>query len=291
MSNQEKQLVVRELSTGKEVHMTKDGFEHGKTSRILEGWEQIKFTRPDNVLELWYVDEAERNKAITSRKPFCEPYKTDTYFRIVKRIDSSFIEGFIGHKDYLLEFFAEMPTHYSYFSDYLSRRKIYFSFDKITLFQVTEIIKDNPLRLILKRLDTLPTFEANTAFMIMPFKDDKLNEFYENNIRKHLKDTMNIDVYTAANFTDNDIIIETIYKRIEQSEFIIAETTKDNKNVFYELGYAVAKEREVITIQNEEEKTFFFDRAHVRSITYSVENLARFKENLIATINTIRSRK
>lgn len=291
MTNHEKQYLVRDNNTGKEFYMPREGFENAKKNPQFHLWQKVALQKPENVQEIWYVDEVERKNAITNREPFCEPYKTDSYFRITSRIDNSYIEGTIGHSNLATEFFPAITKGYAYFNDYLERKKVYFSFDKISLYQVTEILKDNPIRLILKRIDTLPVFKPNTAFMIMPFRDEKLNEFYEVNIRKHLKDKLNIDVYTAANFTDNDVIIETIYKSIEQSEFVIAETTQNNKNAFYELGYAVAKDREVITIQNQDEKLYFFDRAHVRSISYSLDNLDKFKSDLVGTIQTIRSRQ
>lgn len=291
MTNPEKQFLIKDNNTGNEFCMPKEGYNNAKRNPQFHLWLKIGLKQPDNTQDIWYVNEAERSNAIANRKPFCEPYKADSYFRLTSRIDNSFIEGTIGHHNLATEFFSEMTTDYTYFEDYLLRKKVYFSFDKISLYQVTEIIKDNPIRLILKRIDNLPGFKQGKAFMIMPFRDEKLMEFYEVNIRKYLKDTLNIDVYTAANFTDNDVIIETIYKSIEESEFVIAETTHNNKNAFYELGYAVAKEREVITIQNQDEQIYFFDRAHVRSISYSLNNLDKFKADLIGTIQTIRSRQ
>lgn len=291
MVNQEKQILIRDNNTGKEFFMPREGYENAKKNPAYHLWQKIGLQMPNNVQRIWYVNESEKNSALVNGKPFFEGYDTSSYFKITNRIDNTFIEGFLGHQDLATDFFSDIAKDYSYFEDYLLRKKIYFTFDKISLYQLTEIIRDNPIKLILKRINDLPSFKPNTAFMIMPFRDENLNEFYEKNIRKYLKEKLNIEIYTAANFTDNDIIIETIYKSIEQSEFVIADTTQNNKNVFYELGYAVAKEREVITIQNQTEQIYFFDRAHVRSITYSLDNLEKFKADLISTIQVIRSRK
>lgn len=291
MKNNEKQYLVLDNNTGNKFAIGRQEYEKSKRNPAFHLWQQVGLVQPDNVQEIWYVDEDKRNIAITSRKPFCEPYHADSYFKITNRIDNSFIEGNLGHLNLHTEFFPEIVRGYTYFNDYLDRKKVYFTLDRISLFQVTEIVRDNPIRLILKRLDNLPVFKPNTAFMIMPFGNEQLDVFYEEHIRKFLKEKFNIEVYRADNFTDNDIIIETIYKSIEQSEFVIAETTTNNKNVFYELGYAVAKDREVITLQNKDEKNIFFDRAHVRSIIYSFDELEKFKTDLIGTIQTIRSRK
>ncbi|HRI31833.1 MAG TPA: hypothetical protein PLQ21_09900, partial [Candidatus Kapabacteria bacterium] len=89
----------------------------------------------------------------------------------------------------------------------------------------------------------------------------------------------------------NDIIVETIYNQIEISEFIICETTYDNKNVFYELGYASALNKEILTIQNEKiSNNFFFDRAHIRTITYNLDEIDIFHDRLRKSVIAIRDK-
>lgn len=290
MNNPQKQFLIRDNNTGKQFTMPKEGYESAKQNPAFHLWVKLGTVEPENVQKVWYVTEKDRIDALRNRKPFCERDKTETYFKILNRIDSNFIEGYLGHSNILTEFFSEIDTIYTYFEDYNNRKKIYFTFDKISLFEVTEIILDNPIKLIMKRLDNLPFFKKNTAFMIMPFRNEELDQFYEKHIREYLQSEFDIVVYRADNFTDNDVIIETIYNCIEESEFIMADTTVNNKNVFYELGYAVAKEKEVITIQNRSENNIFFDRAHVRSIIYSYSDIEKFKADLKGTILTIRSR-
>ena len=67
---------------------------------------------------------------------------------------------------------------YSYFRDYQNRQKIYFTFDKVSLYQVMEIIPEQPLRFILKRIDNQKAFKRNQIFMIMPFHQDDIDKFY-----------------------------------------------------------------------------------------------------------------
>lgn len=289
MNNPEKLYRIVDNASGNEFHMPRKGYEDAFKNPNFN-WKLIGLVQPDDIQETWFVSEDQRNLAIISGKPFCEHSRSDSYFKIIKRIDNTFIEGHLGRNDLESSFFSEIASNYSYFDYYLKRQKVYFTFDRISLYQVTEIFKENPLRLILKRLDNLPNFKSNTAFMIMPFGEKELDDFYETHIRQFLKEKFNIDIYRADNFTDNDIIIETIYKSIEESEFVIAETTINNKNSFYELGYAVAKGKEVITIQNRKEKNIFFDRSHVRSILYSNEEIEKFRADLFGTVQTIRKR-
>lgn len=250
---------------------------------------------PKNTLTCWYFEQGRKKFFLTDSKDFVD-YAPTGHFRITKRFDVNTIEGYFGHNNYKQReniFHDEIINSYKYFQDYNKRKPGYFTFDRLSYYQIEEIIPDKPLRFILKRIDKNPFVIENQVFMIMPFNDPKLEEFYKNNIRNFLKESLNIDIYRADDFNENDIIVETIYKLIEESEFLIADTTAFNKNVFYELGYGSAINKEkIITIQNSDnEKNLFFDRAHIRSILYSYENIDKFKQDLKNTIIEIRQKK
>ncbi|NLL28689.1 MAG: hypothetical protein GX259_07820 [Bacteroidales bacterium] len=236
---------------------------------------------PEGSLPCWVISESERLFSIKEKKPFYD-YSPCCYFKITQRLDNNFIEGHLGHSEYKgKRFHDDISTSYEYFSNYQKREPVYFSFDRVSLYRLIEIIPNKPLSFILKRVDSPKAIKPNRAFMIMPFKIENLDNFYQSYIKNYLKTEFNIDIYRADDFNDNDIIIETIYNQIEQSEFIIVETSHPNKNVFFEFGYAVAKDKEIITIQNTEiEKNLFFDRAHIRAIFYSFDNIDPFQKQL-----------
>lgn len=290
MDNPIKDYLIHDNGSGKNFVMPKEGYDNAKRSPANHLWVMLEKVQPANTQNAWYVSEQERIHAIRNKKPFSESNNADSYFQIINRIDTNFIEGYLGHPMINTNFFSSLDQTYSYFLDYLNLQRVYFTFDRISLYQVTEMILENPIRIFMKRIDNSPYFKKNSAFMIMPFGDQQLDEFYNNHIKDFLKNEFDITVYRADNFTDNDVIIETIYKSIEECEFVIAETTINNKNAFYELGYAVAKDREVITIQNRLERSIFFDRTHVRSIMYSHDDIEKFRTELKGTILTIRSR-
>lgn len=247
---------------------------------------------PSNIIPCWYVDENEKFNAIREKKPFkADNIKTSEYFKVTKRIDNQFIEGHLGRDDKSSDFHSNLISGFSYFDAFRERKNIYFTFDKISLFQVIEIHQGNPLKFILKRIDVLNTFQKNQAFMIMPFGSKKLDDFYKKHIRDFLKVNLGITIYRADDFNDNDTIIETIHRFIEESEIIIADTTVANKNAFYEVGYASAKGKEIITIQDfSTEQKLFFDRAHIRSIDYNLKKVEKFQFELTETIKSIRAR-
>lgn len=291
MENPIKNILARNSEDGSEVSYTRYGFSNLKENPRNSKWVSVGYVAPPDTMPCWYVDELEKNKAIKNQKPFSEFFSPHEYFKVSKRIDNIFIEGYLGRYDQEITFLDSFNQNLTYMMAYQSRKKIHFTFDKISLFQVMEILPENPLKFILKRLDILKSFKKDQAFMIMPFHNPLLDIFYSNNVKSYLKEKLSIDIYRADDFRDNDIIVQTIYNLIEESEFVIADTTFENKNSFYELGYASAVGKEIITIQDKTtEQKLFFDRAHIRSIFYDPKDLNSFFFDLESTIKSIRSR-
>ena len=292
MDNPTKNIIIHNTQDNKQTSITEEGFRNLKRMPEHHFWVKVGYDNPEDVLPCWYISDKDRIEAIKNQKPFSEPYNASEYFKISKRIDSGHIEGYLGRYDQSYTFHDKKERQFTYFDDYLTRKKIYFSFDKISLYQVLDIFPEKPLKLILKRIDNLKNFKSNQAFMIMPFHKPTLDKFYFDNIKAYLKDKLNIDIYRADDFRDNDIIVQTIYNLIEESEFIIADITLENKNAFYELGYASAIGKEIITIQDKTvEQRLFFDRAHIRTIMYDIADVETFHFDLSAHITSIRDRQ
>lgn len=292
MENPIKNIFIRNTQDQRRTSLTKEGF---RNLKLLPGghfWVLDGFDNPQNVLPCWYVSEKDRIEAIKKQKPFCEQQNPYEYFKISKRIDSTHIEGYLGRYDQEYSFHDKQENQFTYFFDYQSRQKNYFTFDKVSLYQVLEIFPERPLKFVLKRIDNLRSYKTNQAFMIMPFHNKALDKFYFEYIKPFLKEKLNVDIYRADDFRDNDIIVQTIYNLIEESEFIIGDITNENKNAFYELGYASALSKEIITIQDKRaEQRLFFDRAHIRTIMYDMDDVETFHFDLLATIRSIRDRQ
>jgi hypothetical protein len=292
MSNPIKNLILRNNQDNRQISITEEGFRNLEKASENSSWVKVGYDNPQDILPCWYISDRVRMEAIKNQKPFSEFYNASEYFRIFKRIDNSHIEGFLGRYDQEYTFHEKIENGLTYFDDFLRRQKVYFTFDKISLYQVVEIYPERPLKFILKRIDNLKNFKVNQAFMIMPFHKPALDSFYFDNIKPYLKSTFNIEIYRADDFRDNDIIVQTIYNLIEESEFIIADTTLENKNAFYELGYASAIGKEIIMIQDKSvEQRLFFDRAHIRTIMYDAADIDAFHFDLSATIKSIRDRQ
>lgn len=291
MDNPQKQVLYQRNKDGKVQSFSPVLGPDALVKHTGESWTKIGYEQPSDVMLCWFVSEEDVLNSIRKGEPF--PYFEPTeYFKRLSWIGSDHIEGYLGHNELHISFHDSIHTSYIYFKDYAQRKNVYLTFDRVALYKVVSIFpeKSNPLRFILKQV-TNRNHKKDQAFMIMPFGESTLNELYKDQLKPFLKKELLMDIYRADDFSDNDVIVDTIYRYIEESEFVIADTTYSNKNAFYELGYAAALGTEIIIIQNKEvEQNLFFDRAHIRAILYEPKNLEPFFLELKNTISGIRQR-
>lgn len=99
----------------------------------------------------------------------------------------------------------------------------------------------------------------------MPFSAD-FGDIYEYGIKKAC-----IDNGIIAQRVDEQVfkesILERIYRQIENADFIIAEMTNKNPNVFYEVGYSHAKDKICILI-TQDVSDIPFDLKHHPHLIY-----------------------
>ncbi|MBT2987322.1 MAG: hypothetical protein KME65_00010 [Candidatus Thiodiazotropha sp. (ex Ctena orbiculata)] len=124
------------------------------------------------------------------------------------------------------------------------------------------------------------------CFVIMPFAP----EF--NNVWEVIRDTLqSVDLNFICQRADDfraPNILETILNGIFRAEFIIADLTDENPNVFYELGIAhCAKDSNNVVLLTKDMKFVPFDLRHLRCITYSdsADGMVDLKKELIATFS------
>jgi nucleoside 2-deoxyribosyltransferase len=104
------------------------------------------------------------------------------------------------------------------------------------------------------------------AFILMP-SDAKFDDIYRLGIKAAAE-----ELGMIANRVDEQVfhkegILERIYHQIEAADFIIADMTRKNPNVFYEVGYAHAKHKLCILL-TERADDIPFDLRHQRHIVY-----------------------
>lgn len=123
----------------------------------------------------------------------------------------------------------------------------------------------------------------NKCFVIQPFDNGKFDNRYED-VFKPAIETCGLDPYRIDKDPGVNIPIEDIEKNIRDSKICLVEITTDNPNVWYELGYAIACDKEVVMVCSDERKTEFpFDVRHRNIIKYQTD-APRDYENLLKNI-------
>ncbi len=103
------------------------------------------------------------------------------------------------------------------------------------------------------------------VFVLMPFSDE-LSDVYDVGIEPACKDaSAYCERVDKQIFLEN--ILERVYNQIAKADVIVAEMTRRNPNVFYEVGYAHALNKRVILLtQNADDIPF--DLKHFPHIVY-----------------------
>lgn len=113
------------------------------------------------------------------------------------------------------------------------------------------------------------------AFVIMPFGSD-FNDVYKLGIKATAKEC-DVDAKRLDDDFFDTNMVEEIYKKINDADFIIADMTGRNPNVFYEVGYADAKNKLVLLL-TKNVKDIPFDFKQRLHIEYS--DVSSLKEKL-----------
>jgi nucleoside 2-deoxyribosyltransferase len=115
------------------------------------------------------------------------------------------------------------------------------------------------------------------AFVLMPF-DKSFDDIYRLGIQAAAEvcgivaERVDEQIYTET-------ILERIYRQIDNADFIVADMTGRNPNVFYEVGFAHAKDK-LCTLLTQNANDIPFDLRHHRHLVYE-GSIQKLKEMLI----------
>jgi len=121
------------------------------------------------------------------------------------------------------------------------------------------------------------------AFVLMPFSPD-FEDIYQLGI-KAAADDVGVIAERVDEQIYSEMVLERIYHQIDEADFIIAEMTGKNANVFYEVGYAHARKKTCILI-TQEARDIPFDLKHHRHLIYK-NSITTLKEMLIREITWV----
>jgi len=244
----------------------------------------------------YYLNEAEYKESIELNKkfePFYSPYLS---ISILQHYNEDTFDGLIC-KGVSFDKSKCITKHNarqsSILTDYDKKTGI-FTFDGRRFFRIVNApvsSDDEGLIVFTFRYIAHASFsKKNTAFMIMPFGYGQLNQFYQKNIKAFLNTCdPAIQVYRSDDFTGTDVVADTILQQIKKAEFIICDITNCNKNVFFEIGYAKALNKDLIFLLQQDKPAEFFDVNHIRRIEYSYERESEFQILLRDTLISVRN--
>lgn len=123
------------------------------------------------------------------------------------------------------------------------------------------------------------------AFVLMPF-DPSFDDVYEIGIKEAAQQTG-----IRAERLDDQIFVEgmldRIYRQIDAADIVVADMSGKNPNVFYEVGYAHAKDKLVI-LQTKHASDIPFDLKHRRHIVYG-DSLSYLRSELTKNLDWAKS--
>ncbi|MET4229846.1 hypothetical protein ABIB83_004612 [Bradyrhizobium sp. I1.8.5] len=103
------------------------------------------------------------------------------------------------------------------------------------------------------------------AFVLMPFASD-FDDIYKVGI-KSIADELGIVAERVDEQIFSETMLERIYRQIDAADFIIADMSGRNPNVFYEVGYAHARGK-LCTLLTQDADDIPFDLKHHRHLVY-----------------------
>lgn len=107
-----------------------------------------------------------------------------------------------------------------------------------------------------------------TCFVMQPFDQGVFDQRYEDVFVPAIQEA-GLDPYRVDQDPKVSIPIQDIESGIRDANICLAEITRDNPNVWFELGYAIACRKEVVLVCSKERTTRFpFDIQHRTIITY-----------------------
>jgi hypothetical protein len=117
----------------------------------------------------------------------------------------------------------------------------------------------------------------STCFVIQPFDQGPFDKRFDDIFQPAIS-AAHLEAYRVDRDPRVSIPIEEIEAGIRNAEVCLAEITTDNPNVWFELGFAIASQREVVLVCSSERRSRFpFDIQHRSVINYDTESSSDFE--------------
>ena len=114
------------------------------------------------------------------------------------------------------------------------------------------------------------------CFVIQPFDNDVFDKRYDEVIAPAVSSVADLEPYRVDRDPKTKIVYQDIQDGIKDSLLCLADITTDNPNVWFELGYALATDKEIVMICAEGRDKFPFDIQHRHIIHYKTSSPSDF---------------
>jgi hypothetical protein len=136
------------------------------------------------------------------------------------------------------------------------------------------------------------------CFVMQPFDKGLYDNLYEQVFEPAISGAQ-LRPYRVDNDPSASIPIETIEEEITNSLACFGEVSENNPNVWFELGYAIARDKPLCLVSSDSREKFPFDVQHRRIIRYPAHSLPKdyealkkaITERLIAVVEKEESRR
>lgn len=115
------------------------------------------------------------------------------------------------------------------------------------------------------------------CFVIQPFDNGEFDRRFDEVISPAIK-SADLEPYRVDRDPNTTILYKDIQAGIENAAVCLADITTDNPNVWFELGYALARRKQVVLICAKSRTKFPFDIQHRSIIPYNTTSPSDFDE-------------
>jgi hypothetical protein len=105
------------------------------------------------------------------------------------------------------------------------------------------------------------------CFVVMPFADEDLQVVYEDFVKPVLTEQCNLECERGDDVFGSNVIMDDIRKSIGEADLVLADLTRKNANVFYEVGISHTLDKPVLLLAQTMDDVPF-DLRHRRVLLY-----------------------
>ncbi len=133
--------------------------------------------------------------------------------------------------------------------------------------------------------------EKRRCFVVMPFNDCDLEIVYDDFLKPVIENECNLICERGDDVFGSNVIMDDIHRSINRASIIIADLTRKNANVFYEVGICHTLSKQVLLIaQTIDDVPFDLRHRRVLLYEYSPRGCKRLekalKENIISMMSS-----